>query len=88
VITFVFTNPEGLSMNNIWLSAFKGSGIDKYAYAPSSLPVQQSAWPTLGEMIASGKRLVTFIDAGADKAGDTVDFLIPEFSHVRNYFTF
>jgi hypothetical protein len=88
VITFVFTNPEGLSMNNIWLPAFKGSGIDTYAYVPPSLPVQQSAWPTLGEMIASGKRVVTFMDAGANKAGDTVDFILPEFPNVRLYFMF
>jgi hypothetical protein len=82
VITFVFTNPEGLSMKNVWLPAFKASGIDTYAYVPPTFPMQQTAWPTLGEMIASGKRVVTFIDAGADKVGDTVDFLLPEFPMV------
>jgi len=82
VITFVFTNPEGLSMNNVWLPAFQASGMDALAYVPLSLPVQQSAWPTLGDMISSGKRVVTFIDAGADTAGDTVDFLIPEFPNI------
>jgi hypothetical protein len=33
-------------------------------------------------MISSGKRLVTFIDFGADKEGDKVPFLLPEFQHV------
>jgi len=82
VITFVFTNPEGLSMNNVWLPAFKTAGMDTLAYVPPSLPMQQSAWPTLGDMISSGKRVVTFIDAGADTAGDTVNFLLPEFPNI------
>jgi hypothetical protein len=69
-------------MNNIWLPAFKASGIDQYAYIPPTLPMQQSSWPTLGQMIDSGTRLVTFMDAGADTAGDTVNFIIPEFPNV------
>jgi len=82
VLTFVFTNPEGVSMNNVWLPAFQASGMDKLAFVPPQQPMPQSVWPTLGEMIDSGKRVVTFIDAGADKANDTVNFLIPEFPNV------
>jgi len=82
VMTFIFTNPEGLSMNQVWLPAFQQSGMDKLAFVPPQQPVQQSAWPTLGEMIDSGKRVVTFIDADADKANDTVNFLLPEFPNV------
>jgi hypothetical protein len=69
-------------MNNVWLPAFQASGMDKLAFVPPQQPMPQSAWPTLGEMIDSGKRVVTFIDAGADKANDTVNFLIPEFPNV------
>lgn len=57
------------------------SGITPLAYVPPSLPVKQSEWPTLGEMIDSGKRVVVFLDAGADNSG--VDFILPEFAMVR-----
>jgi len=82
VITFVFTNPEGLSMNDVWLPAFQASGITEYAYVPPAQPMTQSSWPTLGEMIGAGTRLVTFMDAGADTAGDTVPFILPEFPNI------
>lgn len=82
VVTLLLTNPESLSMKSAFLPVFNSSGISSYAYVPPSLPVAHSAWPTLGSMISSGKRLVTFIDFGADKEGDTVPFLLPEFQHI------
>jgi hypothetical protein len=99
VLTLLFTNPEGLSIKDVWKPAFDGAGNDScssllptmihlhltgitpLAYVPPSLPVEQSQWPTLGEMIDSGKRVVVFLDAGADDGG--VDFILPEFSMVR-----
>ena len=69
-------------MNNVWLPAFTASGIDQYAYIPPHQPMKASDWPTLGDMIDGGKRLVVFMDAGADTAGDTVDFILPEFPNV------
>ncbi len=38
-------------------------------------------WPTLGEMIDSGKRVVMFLDYGANTA--QVNFILPEFQMVR-----
>lgn len=32
------------------------------AYVPPSIPVKQSEWPTLGELINSGKRVIVFMD--------------------------
>jgi hypothetical protein len=40
----------------------------------------QTDWPTLGSMIDSGKRVVVFMDAGADQA--TVPFILDEFSQI------
>ena len=39
--------------------------MDKLAFVPSTSPsaLKQSAWPTLGQMIDSGKRVVVFMDA-------------------------
>ncbi|KAF9459857.1 PLC-like phosphodiesterase [Collybia nuda] len=80
VITLLFTNPEGLSVKDVWKPAFDDAGISPLAYVPPSIPVKQSEWPTLGEMIDSGKRVVVFLDAGADSGG--VDFILPEFTMI------
>ena len=34
-------------------------------------------------MISSGKRVVVFLDAGADGSDGTVDYILPEFEMVR-----
>ena len=83
VLTMIFTNPDGLSLPDQWEPAFNNAGIKDLAYVPPSLPVKQSDWPTLGEMIDSGKRVVVFLDAGADGSdGGVVDFILPEFDMV------
>lgn len=82
VLTLLFTNPEGLSFPDVWAPVFESSGASSYAYVPPQNPMPRSLWPTLGEMIASGKRLVVFIDyVGSDN--ETVDYLLPEFGMVR-----
>ncbi|KAJ7021878.1 PLC-like phosphodiesterase [Mycena alexandri] len=81
VLTFIFTNPEGQSPTTVWKPLFDEAGISDLAYVPPSIPVKQSDWPTLGSMIDSGKRVVIFMDAGADGA-DAVDFIMPEFQMV------
>ncbi|KAI0259107.1 PLC-like phosphodiesterase [Gloeopeniophorella convolvens] len=81
VLTLLFTNPEGLSFPDVWAPAFEASGVADFAFVPPQNPMQQSAWPTLGDMIASGKRVIVFIDAiGSD--GQTVDYLLPEFTMI------
>ncbi|KAJ7634699.1 PLC-like phosphodiesterase [Roridomyces roridus] len=78
VVSLLFTNPEGQSPANVWKPIFDSAGISDLAFVPPSLPMSQSSWPTLGEMIDSGKRVVVFMDAGAD-GSDSVDFIMPEF---------
>ncbi|KAK7692886.1 hypothetical protein QCA50_004521 [Cerrena zonata] len=78
VVTFIFTNPEGVSLPNVWDPAFQASGIAQMAYVPPSIPVKQSAWPTLGQLIDSGKRVIVFMDAGAD-TDRSVPYILPEF---------
>ncbi|KAJ7098940.1 PLC-like phosphodiesterase [Mycena epipterygia] len=81
VLTLLFTNPEGANVSTVWKPAFDAAGISDLAFVPPSLPVKQSDWPTLGSMIDSGKRVVVFLDAGADGA-DAVDFILPEFQMI------
>ncbi|KAJ7838093.1 PLC-like phosphodiesterase [Mycena olivaceomarginata] len=78
VLTLFFTNPEGASVSMVWNPVFDAAGISDLAYVPPSLPVKQSDWPTLGSMVDSGKRVVVFLNAGADGA-DAVPFILPEF---------
>ncbi len=47
-------------------TVFKSVGLDTVSFAPASSPLTASSWPTLGSMIDSGKRLVTYLDNGAD----------------------
>ena len=82
VLTVLFTNPEGLSFADVWAPVFEAANVIQWAYVPPQNPMPYGAWPTLGEMIASDKRLVVFIDyVGTD--GSTVDYLLPEFGMVR-----
>ncbi|KAL0573224.1 hypothetical protein V5O48_008728 [Marasmius crinis-equi] len=80
VITLLFTNPEGVSIADVWKPAFDTAGITPLAYVPPHQPMARSEWPTLGELIDSGKRVVVFLDAGADTGG--VDFILPEFTMI------
>ncbi|KAF7290178.1 PLC-like phosphodiesterase [Mycena indigotica] len=86
VLTLLFTNPEGLSIPNVWAPAFVQSGtvgIASIAFVPPQNPMPQSAWPTLGSMIDSGKRVVIFLDAGADGSdGTPVNYILPEFTQI------
>jgi hypothetical protein len=47
-------------------AVFKAVGLDALSFAPTAATTPNSGWPTLGSMIDSGKRLVTFLDTGAD----------------------
>jgi len=62
VVTLLITNPDRQAMSK-FDALFKKVGADKMAFVPSSSPnpLAPDAWPTLGEMIDSGKRLVVFI---------------------------
>ncbi|KAJ7266858.1 PLC-like phosphodiesterase [Mycena haematopus] len=81
VLTLLFTNPEGQSPLNVWKPLFDEAGISDLAFVPPSLPVKQSDWPTLGDMIDTNKRVVVFLDANADGA-DSVPFIMPEFQMI------
>lgn len=58
-------------------TVFKAASLDNLLYTPSKSTLTASEWPTLGSMIDSGKRLVTFMDSNADF--DAVPYIIAEF---------
>lgn len=80
VLTFIFTNPEGASVKDVWKPIFDAAGMTPLVYVPPLNPMKFSDWPTLGEMINIGKRVVVFLDSGADVG--QVNFILPEFQMV------
>jgi len=80
VLTLLFTNPEGQSVSTVWKPAFDAAGITPLAYVPPSVPVKNSDWPTLGQLIDSGKRVVVFLDSSTDTS--SVNFILPEFQMI------
>lgn len=59
-------------------AVFSATGIDEYAFIPSTSPnmLAISDWPTYGELISAGKRLVMFLDYGADQ--NVVEYILDE----------
>lgn len=74
VVTLLLVNADDQPASSFG-AAFEGSGISTYGFVPSG-----SGWPTLQEMITSGRRLVTFV-ASID-TDPQHPYLLSEFSHV------
>lgn len=62
VVTLLLTNGDSVDITEFG-DTFSRSGIDSYAFVPSSSPNTLSIddWPTIGDLISSGKRLVVFL---------------------------
>ncbi|RKO87528.1 hypothetical protein BDK51DRAFT_34727 [Blyttiomyces helicus] len=58
VITLIFENHSGIPGATLQ-SLFQAAGLINSLYTPASAT---AAWPTLGSMVSSGKRLVVFSD--------------------------
>ncbi|KAJ3212128.1 hypothetical protein HDU83_005756 [Entophlyctis luteolus] len=80
VVTILMTNNDDVAVNAEWLTSFQDSGIDQLAYIPPYMPLPRGHWPTLGEMIDSGRRAVLFLDYKADF--QTVNYVFNEFSNM------
>lgn len=65
VVTLLIVNSDGATPAQ-YDSVFQSVGLATLSFAPASASLTVEQWPTLGSMIDSGKRLVTFMDAGAD----------------------
>lgn len=62
VVTLLVTNGDSVGIGN-FSAAFESSGIEQYAYVPSTSPgvLPIGDWPTLQELINQGKRVVAFL---------------------------
>lgn len=64
-MSLLIVNIDGIPVAQ-YDQVFKTVGLDVESFVPASTPLTAASWPTLGSMIDSGKRLVTFMDHGAD----------------------
>jgi hypothetical protein len=79
VVTILLVNSNNLPASS-FSQDFQSSGLADLAFVPSSATLPASGWPTLGDMIDSGKRLVVFMDNGATDSNSP--YLIPEFGNI------
>ncbi|KAG8954813.1 hypothetical protein FRC03_011359 [Tulasnella sp. 419] len=80
VLTFIFTNPDRVDLRKYWKPQFVDSGLESMMYRPHSGSTHRDSWPTLGELISSGRRVIAFLDYRANTT--EVDYLLPEFDNI------
>lgn len=61
-------------------AAYTTASLVDMSYSPDTVAVTADQWPTLGTLIDTGKRLVTFMDNSADSSA--APYIIDEFSNV------
>jgi len=79
VLTLIIANPEVIPVKE-WATLFNSTGLGEIAYNPPQPIMTREDWPTLGEMISSSKRVVIFIDKGAEvRTDEASQFVLPHF---------
>jgi hypothetical protein len=71
------------SLTHLSLSSSSIIGVNDLTYTPPHSPLSFNEWPTLGEMIDDGRRLVIFMDTGADLT--QLEGILPEFQVVSAF---
>ncbi|KAF8939474.1 PLC-like phosphodiesterase [Dissophora ornata] len=75
VVTIFWENAGNLTPAH-FQTVYQGAGMTDYLYTQTT---GNTTWPTLAEMISSGKRLVNYIDTGYDSS---VPWLMEEYSFI------
>ena len=65
VVTILLVNSDDQAPS-LFAPVFQAAGLDTLAWVPPSGAIATNAWPTLGSLIDSGKRLVVLMDFEAD----------------------
>ena len=79
VVTILIVN-SNYEQVDVYVPPIQNSGIAQYLYEPQYVPQRRDQWPTLGQMILSGKRVVMFMDYNANQ--NTVPYILDEFTHM------
>ena len=79
VVTILIGNGDFVEVGN-YTAPIENSGLSKYAYIPLQIPLSVNDWPTLSELILTGKRAVIFMDYKANQTA--VPYILDEFSQM------
>ncbi|KAI1850669.1 hypothetical protein JX265_004380 [Neoarthrinium moseri] len=79
VVTILLGNGN-YSVPSLYVPYIESTGILDYVYTPPLVPMTLNDWPTLAEMILSGKRVVMFLDYMANQT--EYPWLLDEFSQM------
>lgn len=79
VVTILIGNYDYVSPQN-FTEPIQASGLLDMAYTPPKIPMGLEDWPTLSEMILTGKRAVFFMDYQANQTA--IPWLMDEFSQM------
>jgi len=83
VLTIIIANKITTSVMPKWTDVFNKTGMTDLAYVPPQSVMSRKDWPTLGDMISSGKRVVVFMDKGLEGSQEAdAEFMLPEFTMV------
>ncbi|KAI0189181.1 PLC-like phosphodiesterase [Xylaria flabelliformis] len=77
VVTLLITNGDAIDITKFG-DAFKSAGLDSYTFTPSG-QLGLDAWPTLGDLISSGNRVIVFMDYNSDTS--KVPYILDEFAY-------
>jgi len=82
VLTLIIANPENIPVKE-YIPVFNKTGLTDMAYVPPQPIMSRDDWPTLGSMISSSKRVVIFIDKGAEARTEPASqFILPQFQQM------
>lgn len=80
VLTLLLTNGDSVNVT-MFDKAFDNADLKDYVFVPSTSPdpLPISSWPTYGDLISNGTRLVAFLDYGAEAS--LVPYILDEFTY-------
>jgi hypothetical protein len=79
VVSIILENGDYQPVTS-YVPFIESTGLVKYAYVPPKIPMAVGDWPTLEQMILSGKRVVFFMDYNANQTA--VPWILDEFSQL------
>ena len=79
VVTWLISNSDFVDVEK-YVPAIQNSGVAQFLYEPKYVPQHRDQWPTLAEMIISGKRLVLFMDYKANQSA--VPYILDQYTHI------
>jgi len=79
VISILIVNIDNQPASS-FAAAYQTASLVDLSYAPETLAVAADQWPTLGTLIDTGKRVLTFMDNSADATA--APYIIDEFTNI------